>query len=135
MKTLLIAFACIPLLAACKKEVPATTPAPATTPSAATAPVDTPADTAATPMAPATETPAPAPAPAATPGNGAAGSSTAGATQASGDGMYVVGKGDTLYGIAEKNGIRHGDLAKWNRIDNPRQLQVGRELRLSAPDN
>lgn len=135
MKTLLIAFACIPLLVACKKEIPDTTPVPAATPPAAAAPGDTPTGTAAASMSPATETPGPAPAPATTPGNGAAGSSTAGAAQGSGDGMYVVGKGDTLYGIAEKNGINHGDLAKWNEIDNPRQLQVGRKLRLTAPGN
>ena len=61
------------------------------------------------------------------------GSSVAGATQGAGDGMYMVDKGDTLWNIAERNGIPHGDLAKWNDISDPRQLQVGRKLRLTAP--
>ena len=138
MKTLLVAFACIPLLAACKKDEPV----PVTTAPAVVAPADTsmstPVDT--TPPAPqATET-APAatattPAPTAdTSGTSAtSGSSLAGATQGSGGGMYVVDKGDTLWGIAQKNGISHGDLAKWNNINDPRELQVGRELMLSAP--
>lgn len=47
--------------------------------------------------------------------------------------MYVVEKGDTLWNIAEKNAISHGDLAKWNNINDPRELQVSRELRLTAP--
>jgi len=47
--------------------------------------------------------------------------------------MYVVDKGDTLWDIAEKNSINHGDLAKWNNINDPRELQVGRKLRLTAP--
>jgi len=47
--------------------------------------------------------------------------------------MYVVNKGDTLWDIAEKNGISHGDLAKWNNVNDPKDLQVGQKLRLSAP--
>lgn len=48
-------------------------------------------------------------------------------------GTYMIEKGDTLWSIAEKNGIKHGDLAKWNNINDPRELQVGRKLMLSAP--
>ena len=135
MKTLLVAFACIPLLAACKKDEPV----PVTTAPAVVAPADTsmstPVET--TPPAPqATET---APATTATtpaPASGTSttsGSSLAGATQGSSGGMYVVDKGDTLWGIAQKNGISHGDLAKWNNINDPRELQVGRKLKLTAP--
>lgn len=124
MKTLLTAIACISLLAACKKEVPApvvvapVVAVPATP--AATAPTETPT----------TEV---APAAASAPASGSSGSSVAGATAGSGDGMYVVEKGDTLWDIADKNAISHGDLAKWNNIADPKELQVGRKLRLTAP--
>ncbi len=49
------------------------------------------------------------------------------------DGKYTVAKGDTLYSIAKKNGLNYRDLAKWNKIKNPRRLRVGQELRLAAP--
>ena len=127
MKTLLVAFACVSVLAACKNDAPA----PATT-----APVVVPTETiTATPAAtsaPATQISETAPATATTPAS-VSGSSVAGASEGSGDGMYVVGKGDTLWDIAEKNGIKHGDLAKWNNVNDPRELQVGRKLSLTAP--
>lgn len=133
MKTLLIAIACIPLLAACNKDVPEpVTTAPATTAPATTAPATTaPAETATpaavlVPATPATET---------TPAtsSAASGSSAAGMTASGGEGTYVVDQGDTLWSIAEKNNIQHGDLAKWNNINDPRELQIGRKLTLSAP--
>lgn len=131
MKTVLIAFACVSVLAACKDEVPA----PVTTAPAVVVPADTMTATPAATMAPATQNTEMAPATATTPasGSGSSGSSVAGATEGSGDGIYVVGKGDTLWDIAEKNGINHGDLAKWNNVNDPRELQVGRKLSLTAP--
>lgn len=123
MKTLLTAFACVTLLAACNKDEPA--------PIAAEPVVAAPGDTM-------TTTPAASPPPAtqateAAPVSGSSGSSSAGAMEGSGGNTYVVDKGDTLWGIAQKNGVSHGDLAKWNNINDPRELQVGRELKLTAP--
>ena len=46
---------------------------------------------------------------------------------------YVVVKGDTLYDIAKKHGVSYRELAKWNRIKNPRRLRVDQELRLTPP--
>ena len=123
MKTLLTAFACVTLLAACKKDEPA----PVVAEPAVVVPADTTTTTPTETAPPATQaTEAP-------PVSSSSGSSAAGATEGSGGGMYVVNRGDTLWNIAEKNGISHGDLAKWNNINDPRELQVGRELRLTAP--
>jgi LysM repeat protein len=49
------------------------------------------------------------------------------------EGKYVVARGDTLYSIAKKNGLNYRELAKWNKIKDPRRLRVGQELRLTAP--
>jgi LysM repeat protein len=124
MKTVLVAFACITLLAACKKDEPV----PVATEPVVVVPADTTPVTPATEAVPATTTATPT-----TPEPGSSGSSVAGAMEGSGNGMYVVERGDTLWGIAEKNTISHGDLAKWNNINDPRELQVGRQLRLTAP--
>ena len=141
MKTLLISVTCITLLAACKNDVPApetTAPsmeAPAST-TMETPPATVPPATVSTePTVPATTTPASTPMPATAPeaGTASSGSSVAGAAQGSGGGMYVVERGDTLWSIAEKNGINHGDLATWNNVSDPRELRVGQELMLSAP--
>lgn len=133
MKTLLVAFACIPLLAACKKDEPV----PVTTVPAVVAPAETATPASSTPPAAqsmesppvttttSTTTPEPA--------SSAAGSSASAAMQGSAGGQYVVEQGDTLWSIATKNGIKHGDLAKWNNINDPRELQVGRQLTLAAP--
>lgn len=48
-------------------------------------------------------------------------------------GKYIVAKGDTLYSIAKKHGVNYRDLAKWNKIKDPRRLHVGQQLRLTAP--
>ncbi|HXV81732.1 MAG TPA: LysM domain-containing protein [Candidatus Binatia bacterium] len=48
---------------------------------------------------------------------------------------YIVAKGDTLYSIAKKHGLDYRDLAKWNKIKDPRRLRIGQELRLTAPGN
>ena len=127
MKTVLTTIACVTLLAACNKDEPAPVAAEPVVVVPAETTTATPAATQDTQVAPATETTP------ATTGSGSSGSSAAGATEGSGGGMYVVNRGDTLWNIAEKNGISHGDLAKWNNINDPRELQVGRELRLTAP--
>ena len=141
MKTLLIAAACIPLLAACKKDAPTPeTTAPAVEVPAATTTTTEPPAAALPPATESTEptavtatAPVNAPTPAPTAGTESSGASVAGAMDASGGGTYVVDKGETLWSIAQKNGIAHGDLAKWNNIDDPRDLRAGQKLMLSAP--
>lgn len=132
MKTLLTAVACITLLSACKKDEPvAVATVPVEVPAASTTvapPASMPPATMESDMAATTATTATTPDVTST-----SGSSVAGATQGAGDGMYVVDKGDTLWNIAERNGIAHGDLAKWNNVSDPRELQIGRQLRLTAP--
>ncbi len=51
---------------------------------------------------------------------------------ASGD-HYVVGKGDTLYSIAFRNGLDFRTLASWNGISEPYRIWPGQSLRLTAP--
>lgn len=46
---------------------------------------------------------------------------------------YTVAKGDTLYGIASRNGVSASDLAKWNGLSDPGRLSVGQSLVLSPP--
>lgn len=123
MKKLLTAMACVALLGACTKEEPEL----AASEPAVVAPVEAPTVVATVPPATTDAEAMPAP------GMSAVGASGAGATEGSGDGMYVVEKGDTLWNIAEKNGISHGNLAEWNNVNDPRELEVGRKLRLTAP--
>ena len=47
--------------------------------------------------------------------------------------VHVVRKGDTLQGIALDNGVDYRDLAAWNNIENPNRIQIGQQLRLTAP--
>lgn len=44
--------------------------------------------------------------------------------------VYIVQRGDTLYGIALKHGLDVSQLAEINNITDPSELQVGRELYL-----
>jgi len=44
---------------------------------------------------------------------------------------YVVRSGDTLYSIAFRHGLDAGELARWNRLNNPDRLAVGQRLVLS----
>jgi lipoprotein NlpD len=44
---------------------------------------------------------------------------------------YTVRKGDTLYSIAQSNGVSQKDLAEWNNIQDPAAIQVGQQLLLS----
>lgn len=46
---------------------------------------------------------------------------------------YIVKKGDTLYSIAQSQGINQGDLAEWNNIQDPRAIHIGQQLNLSSP--
>jgi len=47
-------------------------------------------------------------------------------------GDYTVAEGDTLSGIASEHGLNANDLAKWNNIENPDQIQPGQTLKLSG---
>ena len=44
---------------------------------------------------------------------------------------YTVRKGDTLYSIAQSNGVSQKDLAEWNNIQDPAAIQLGQQLALS----
>jgi LysM repeat protein len=89
------------------------------------------------PPAPQQEAPgsaAPATAPEA-PAAGAPAPSSSADQAMPGSDKYVVAKGDTLYGIAKKHGLKARDLARWNNIKNPRRLRVGQELQFKAPNH
>ncbi len=45
---------------------------------------------------------------------------------------YTVAKGDTLSGIAARNGARWQDVARLNGISDPRTLAAGKQIRLPA---
>ena len=45
---------------------------------------------------------------------------------------YVVAKGDTLYGIARKNGMSVADLMAINNLDSSAVIKVGQKLKVSA---
>lgn len=45
----------------------------------------------------------------------------------------TVQKGDTLFSIAQRNGIHHSELARWNALRPPYALSVGQVLRLTPP--
>lgn len=47
--------------------------------------------------------------------------------------LYVVQRGDTLYGIALKHGIDYKELVQWNGIADPNTLKVGQEIDLLVP--
>jgi len=71
--------------------------------------------------APATASPAPKPAAAATP------------PAVTAAGTYTVKRGDTLYGIALDHGQDYRDIAVWNNLANPNQIQIGQVLRVIPP--
>lgn len=50
------------------------------------------------------------------------------------DGTYVVQRGDTLYSIALAFGQDFRDVARWNALDDPARLPVGKALRVTPPD-
>ena len=47
--------------------------------------------------------------------------------------LYTVKRGDTLFGIALDHGQDYRDIATWNSIANPNQIQVGQVLRVTPP--
>ena len=46
-------------------------------------------------------------------------------------GVHVVAKGETLYGISFRYGLRFQDVAAWNGIPDPYLIDIGQRLRLS----
>jgi lipoprotein NlpD len=48
-------------------------------------------------------------------------------------GYYAIKPGDTLMRVALENGQAWRDIARWNNIDNPNQLEVGQVLRVLPP--
>jgi lipoprotein NlpD len=47
--------------------------------------------------------------------------------------VYVVKRGDTLYGIALDHGQSYRDVATWNGITDPNVIRVGQQLRVRPP--
>ncbi len=48
-------------------------------------------------------------------------------------GYYRVKPGDTLYRIALENGQNYRDIAAWNNLTNPNQIEVDQLLRVAPP--
>ena len=48
-------------------------------------------------------------------------------------GYYRVQPGDTLYRVALQNGQNYRDIATWNNLSNPNQIEVGQLLRVAPP--
>ena len=48
-------------------------------------------------------------------------------------GYYRVKPGDTLYRIALENGQNYRDIASWNNMTNPNQIEVDQLLRVAPP--
>ncbi len=47
--------------------------------------------------------------------------------------LYVVKKGDTLYGIAWRHGLDHRQLAAWNKLGSGTLIQPGQRIHLRPP--
>ena len=77
--------------------------------------------------APGPAAPAAKPAPAAAP-------VVAAPVASAGPGFYVVKRGDTLFGIALDQGHDYKDIAAWNNLANPNQIQIGQVLRVIPPE-
>ncbi len=56
-----------------------------------------------------------------------------GAENAGKPGYYTVKPGDTLIRIGLDNGQNFKDIARWNNLENPNQLEVGQVLRVVPP--
>jgi len=50
-------------------------------------------------------------------------------------GYYTVKPGDTIYHISLDNGQNWKDLARWNNLDNPNIIDVGKVLRVVPPES
>jgi lipoprotein NlpD len=50
-----------------------------------------------------------------------------------GAGYHRVAKGDTLYSIALDNGQDYKEVAEWNKLSDPAQIQIGQLLRVVPP--
>lgn len=50
------------------------------------------------------------------------------------EGYYIVKKGDTLRQIALAHGVEVRDLAAWNALEKPNQIEVGQSLRVIPPE-
>lgn len=50
-----------------------------------------------------------------------------------GAGYHRVAKGDTLYSIALDNGQDYKEVAEWNKLADPAQIQIGQVLRVMPP--
>jgi lipoprotein NlpD len=48
-------------------------------------------------------------------------------------GVHVVSRGETLYGISFRYGLRYQDVAAWNGIADPYLIEIGQRLRLLPP--
>ena len=59
--------------------------------------------------------------------------STTPSTPVAGPGEYVVQTGDTLYRIAQRHGRTTAEIARWNQIKDPDQLEAGQVLRVVPP--
>ena len=46
------------------------------------------------------------------------------------DGVHLVARGETLYGISFRYGLRYQDVAAWNGISDPYLIEIGQRLRL-----
>lgn len=49
-------------------------------------------------------------------------------------GYYTVKPGDTIYHISLDNGQNWKDLARWNNLENPNVIEVGKVLRVVPPE-
>ena len=49
-------------------------------------------------------------------------------------GEHIVRQGETLYAVSRQYGVPVKDLAAWNNLSRPGQLEVGQTLRVVAPE-
>ena len=62
-------------------------------------------------------------------------SSNATTTTSSGETVYTVKSGDTLFGIAIKYNTTYQELAKYNNISNPDRISVGQKIKIPSLKN